>query len=148
MASRRSLAEAGLAVLSSPAGWPLVALLAALSACAWTAPAGAHTVTYGYVPGIEPGVYTFWFRAHHAPTEANFTKGSVSLACDGGYAQTSPLSRVVTEKPSGLVDGNSSRQGAGDIRDGSGPALVWQGATFTNISNPGTCRFTYIPVPP
>ena len=69
---------------------------------------------------------------------------------------------ALNAKPAGLVAGTNyfydanyggepgaPRYNAADTHTAgasSGPVARWQGVTFTNITYPGTCTFTYIPI--
>ena len=122
--------------------------------------AQAHTVSYGYVASTQPGVYTFWFGTYHNTT--NFTEGSLKLTCGGGFSSTLAFNTLVTARPAGLVAGSNYFYDAGYGGEAgsplfastpthsagtlTGPVARWQGVTFTNITYPGTCNFTYIPV--
>ena len=110
----------------------------------------------------QPGTYTFWFGTYHTTT--NFTEGSLRLTCGGGFSQTQTFTTVtaLNAKPAGLVAGTNyfydanyggepgaPRYNAADTHTAgasSGPVARWQGVTFTNITYPGTCTFTYIPI--
>jgi large repetitive protein len=122
----------------------------------------AHTVSYGYVAGTQPGTYTFWFGTYHTAATANYMEGSIQLTCGGGFNQTVPFTTLVSVRPAGLVAGTNYFYDAGyggevgsplfattpTHTNGSltGPVLSWQGVTFTNITYPGTCTFKYIPI--
>ena len=80
-----------------------------LSLCA--APAFAHTVSYGYVAGTQPGAYTFWFGTYHSAATANYTEGSLQLTCGGGFnsavAFVKTATTLVYTQPVGLVTGTN-----------------------------------------
>ena len=129
-------------------------------------PAYAHTVSYGYVAGTQPGQYTFWFGTYHTLAGFGFgppyTQGSLQLACAGVPVQTVTFTNVVTALPAGLVKGTNYFYDAGyggepgsplyvaaqthTANSVSGPVATWQGVTFNNITTPGTCTFKYIPI--
>jgi large repetitive protein len=132
----------------------LVALLGVASS------ASAHTVSYGYVPGTQPGQYTFWFGTYH--TGVNYTEGQIQLTCGGGYSATTSFTSLVLTRPAGLVAGTNYFYDAGYGGEVGSPLFAttpthtagsltgavagWQGVTFNNITYPGTCTFKYIPI--
>ena len=78
--------------------------LAALFLALFTTAAQAHTISYGYVAGTQPGTYTFWYGSYHTTT--NFTEGSLKLTCGGGFSSTVSFgtqNNLVYSLPSGLV---------------------------------------------
>ena len=84
-------------------------------------PAVAHTVSYGYVAGTQPGQYTFWFGTYHTSTAAgvspvNYTEGNLQLTCGGGFSQTLSFgtqNNLVYTLPAGLVKGSNYFYDAG-----------------------------------
>ena len=119
----------------------------------------AHTVSIGYV-AQGGGVFDVWYGTYHAGT--NFTEGSLLLV-GPSLSTTVAFTMVVTNKPSGLIDGttnfysNSAGTGlsgtpvpisghGGSFNGQASSVLGWQGVHFTGITRPGTYTFTYVPI--
>ena len=119
----------------------------------------AHTVSIGYV-AQGGGVFDVWYGTYHAGT--NFTEGSLLLV-GPSVSTTVAFTMVVTNKPSGLIDGttnfysNSAGTGlsgtpvpisgsGGSFNGQASSVLGWQGVHFTGITRPGTYTFTYVPI--
>jgi hypothetical protein len=117
-----------------------------------TGPASAHTITIGY-ENAGPGSVTFWYGTYHS-FAAPFTEGSFNLV--GVAPNTYPSTTVsftlsVGTKPAGLVDGttnfyacNPNNLCSSNVSGFPGPAVKWQGVTFTGLAA-GQYQFTYIP---
>ena len=67
------------------------------------APASAHTVSYGILPGANPGTYTFIYGTYHqGPFIA---EGSLDLTCGSSPKLNKPFGNVVYSLPAGLHTG-------------------------------------------
>ncbi len=111
--------------------------------------AEAHTVTYGFTPGVAgSGAVTIWMGSYHFSSEnGNQNEGAMDLVGINGtaYASTSHsfdlLSSVL---PTGLVEGdnyfcNSTYcPGSGSFAS----VYFWQGVSITGLT-PGDYQFTF-----
>jgi uncharacterized protein with beta-barrel porin domain len=121
----------------------------------------AHTVSVGY-EALGGGIFDIWYGTYHAPSQANYTEGSLQFV-GPSVSTTVAFTMLVTTKPGGLIDGQtnfySNASGTaltgtpvpvsgntGSFNGLASSVLVWQGVQFTGITRPGTYTFTYIPI--
>ncbi|TBR39390.1 MULTISPECIES: autotransporter-associated beta strand repeat-containing protein [Dyella] len=113
----------------------------------------AHTTSIGYANSGNNSL-SFYYGTYHSIADTYFNEGQLHLVnSTGTFDQTVQFSILTSDKPAGLVDGDTNfYSGAvnylsGNEADiGQGRVILnWQGVTFTGLTA-GTYTFTYVPI--